>query len=152
MLIAVGNAWEKPQRLQFDTLLLSRPSGKKQLQVVVFPFTSTYGAAPLGEDRPKVLVVLSDPTSKRLSRGAVLRSLYGLTPTESRLADFMLQACEVRETAEQMRITPGTARFHLKRVLAKTGTRRQSELMRLMLSLPGETQSDTPAASQIAVA
>jgi DNA-binding CsgD family transcriptional regulator len=31
-----------------------------------------------------------------------------------------------------------TARFHLKRVTAKTGTRLQTELMRLMLSLPGQ--------------
>jgi DNA-binding CsgD family transcriptional regulator len=37
-----------------------------------------------------------------------------------------------------MRITLATARFQLKRVLAKTGTHRQSELMRLMLSLPGQ--------------
>jgi DNA-binding CsgD family transcriptional regulator len=29
------------------------------------------------------------------------------------------------------------ARFHLKRVFAKTETRRQSELVRLMLSFPG---------------
>jgi DNA-binding CsgD family transcriptional regulator len=35
-------------------------------------------------------------------------------------------------------ITLETARFHLKRVLTKTGARRQSELMRLMLSLPGQ--------------
>jgi DNA-binding CsgD family transcriptional regulator len=37
-----------------------------------------------------------------------------------------------------MRTTLATTRFQLKRVLAKTATRRQSELMRLMLSLPGQ--------------
>jgi DNA-binding CsgD family transcriptional regulator len=31
-----------------------------------------------------------------------------------------------------------TIRFQLRRVLAKTGTCRQSELMMLMLSLPGQ--------------
>jgi DNA-binding CsgD family transcriptional regulator len=35
-----------------------------------------------------------------------------------------------------MGLTLETARFHVKRVLAKTGTKRQTELMRLMLSLP----------------
>jgi DNA-binding CsgD family transcriptional regulator len=35
-------------------------------------------------------------------------------------------------------ITVETARFHLKRVMAKTGVRRQTELVRLMLSLPGQ--------------
>jgi len=85
-----------------------------------------------------MLVFLSDPSSKPASRAAVLRALYGLTPTESRLADLLLQGFEVREAAGHMRTTLETARFHLKRVLAKTGTRRQTELMRLMLSLPGQ--------------
>jgi DNA-binding CsgD family transcriptional regulator len=37
-----------------------------------------------------------------------------------------------------MRTTLATTRFQLKRVQTKTDTRRQSELMRLMLSLPGQ--------------
>jgi DNA-binding CsgD family transcriptional regulator len=36
------------------------------------------------------------------------------------------------EYAEQAGITPGTARWTLKRVLQKTGCRRQSELMLLL--------------------
>jgi DNA-binding CsgD family transcriptional regulator len=68
----------------------------------------------------------------------VLRALYRLTPTESRLADLLLEGFDVREIADRMRITLETGRFHLKRVLAKTGTRRQVELIRLMLSLPGQ--------------
>jgi len=61
-----------------------------------------------------------------------------LTPAESRLADLLLQGYEVRAAADHLRTTLETTRFHLKRVLAKTGTRRQAELMRLMLSLPGQ--------------
>ena len=67
-----------------------------------------------------------------------MRHLYALTPTESRLADLLLGGLEVRDIAHRLTITLGTARFHLKRVLVKTGTRRQTELMRLMLSLPGQ--------------
>jgi DNA-binding CsgD family transcriptional regulator len=66
-----------------------------------------------------------------------MKMLYGLTPTESRLADLLLEGIDVREMAVRLGITIETARFHLKRVLAKTGTRRQAELMRLMLSLLG---------------
>jgi DNA-binding CsgD family transcriptional regulator len=67
-----------------------------------------------------------------------MRQLYALTPTEARLADLLLQGLDVREAADQMQTTLETTRFHVKRVLAKTGTRRQTELMRLMLSLPGQ--------------
>jgi DNA-binding CsgD family transcriptional regulator len=66
-----------------------------------------------------------------------MKMLYGLTPTESRLADLLLEGLDVRGAAQRLGITIETARFHLKRVLAKTDTRRQTELMRLMLSLPG---------------
>jgi DNA-binding CsgD family transcriptional regulator len=63
--------------------------------------------------------------------------LYRLTPTEARLADLLLGGLEVRAVADHLGITIETARFHLKRVLAKTGTHRQTELVRLMLTLPG---------------
>jgi DNA-binding CsgD family transcriptional regulator len=65
-----------------------------------------------------------------------MRQLYGVTPTEARLADLLLEGLEVRDIANRLTMTLETARFHLKRVLAKTGARRQTELMRLMLSLP----------------
>lgn len=98
---------------------------------------------PVPEDRrsmmaiPCALVLISDPSVSPKSRAAFMRMLYGLTPTESRLADLLLEGLEVRGIADRLGITIETARFHLKRVLAKTGTRRQTELMRLMLSLPG---------------
>jgi DNA-binding CsgD family transcriptional regulator len=66
-----------------------------------------------------------------------MRQLYGLTPTEARLADLLLEGLEVREISNRLSISVETARFHLKRVLAKSGTHRQTELIRLMLSLPG---------------
>jgi DNA-binding CsgD family transcriptional regulator len=58
-----------------------------------------------------------------------------LTPAEARVADRLL---EVREIADRLGITLETCRFHLKRVLVNTGARRQAELIRLMLSLPGQ--------------
>ena len=135
MLAISKQTWAHPHQPNDNTLLLSRKSGRKPLQLVVFPFVSS---GLLVEDHPQVLVFLSDPSSKPASRAAVLRALYGLTPTESRLADLLLQGFEVREAADHLQTTLETARFHLKRVLAKTGSRRQTELMRLMLSLPGQ--------------
>ena len=115
-------------------MLIHRKEPLGPLQVVISPFCS---GSLMNEPEANALVLFSDPFSKPKSRAAILRSLYGLTPTESRLSDFLIQGLEVREAAGRLRITVGTARFHLKRVLAKTGARRQSELMRLMLSLPG---------------
>jgi DNA-binding CsgD family transcriptional regulator len=116
-------------------LNISRQETQRSLHLTVLP---------VPEDRrsmvtiPCALVLVSDPSVSPKSRAAFMRMLYGLTPTESRLADLLLEGLEVRGTADRLGITIETARFHLKRVLAKTGTRRQTELMRLMLSLPGE--------------
>ncbi|MGD0443112.1 MAG: helix-turn-helix transcriptional regulator [Edaphobacter sp.] len=118
-----------------------RPLARASLQVAVVPAPERYRPAESGSC---ALVFVSDPASRPRPRAALMRALYGLTPAEARLADLLVQGFEVREAADRMRTTVETARFHLKRVLAKTGTRRQTELMRLMLSLPGvlsETRS-----------
>jgi len=108
------------------------------LQVTVIP---TPDGLKADETIPCALVLVHDPSSLPRSRAAFMRHLYALTPTESRLADLLLGGLEVRDAANRLTMTIETARFHLKRVLAKTGTRRQTELMRLMLSLPGESPS-----------
>jgi DNA-binding CsgD family transcriptional regulator/PAS domain-containing protein len=112
-----------------------RPLARTSLQVAVVPEPERYRPAESGSC---ALVFVSDPSSRPRPRAALMRALYGLTPAEARLADLLLEGLEVREAAERVGTTLETARFHLKRVLAKTGCRRQTELMRLMLSLPGQ--------------
>jgi len=120
-------------------ILITRKPPLRPLQVVVSPFCA---GSSMNEPEAAALVQFSDPFALPRSRRAVLRSLYGLTPTESRLADLLLQGLEVRDAADRMSTTLETARCHLKRVMAKTGTRRQTELMRLMLTLPGTSSLD----------
>jgi DNA-binding CsgD family transcriptional regulator len=116
-------------------LTISRRGTLSPLRVVVLPVPENYRSIIR---IPCALVFVSDPTASPKSRAAFIRMLYGLTPTESRLADLLLEGLELRGVADRLGLTIGTARFHLKRVLAKTGARRQTELMRLMLSLPGQ--------------
>ncbi|HEY0309353.1 MAG TPA: helix-turn-helix transcriptional regulator [Acidobacteriaceae bacterium] len=116
-----------------SSLLLNRRSGKKPLRVTVTPFVSQL---PGSSAQLAALIFVSDPEARPQSRSAILRSLYALTPTEARVADSLLHGLETREIAEALGLTLETIRFHIKRILSKTGTRRQTELMRLMLSLP----------------
>jgi DNA-binding CsgD family transcriptional regulator len=117
---------------QSVSIHLSRDSESLPLQLTITRFQS---ALP-NNGQLVALVFLSDPAQKPQSCSTFLRQLYGLSPTECRLADLLHQGLEVREAAGRLKTTLETTRFHLKRVLAKTGTRRQTELMRLMLSLP----------------
>jgi DNA-binding CsgD family transcriptional regulator len=116
-----------------SALLIDRKSEDNPLRVTMTPFhwTSRGISAQLA-----ALVFVSDPARKPQSRGAVLRALYGLTSAETRVADLLLQGLETRELAARSGLTLESARFQIKRVLSKTGARRQSELIKLMLSLP----------------
>jgi DNA-binding CsgD family transcriptional regulator len=87
---------------------------------------------------PCALIFINDPSVTTRSRATMMKMLYSLSPVESRLADLLIQGLELREAANHLRVTIETARFHLKRVLAKTRTHRQANLIRLMLSLPGQ--------------
>ena len=113
-------------------MLLSRKQ-RRALRIFVIPFHSSH---LLTESAPCALIFLHDPEVSPASRALALSSLYRLTPAECRLTDLLLQGLEVAAAATRMCITVGTARFMLKTILAKTGTHRQSELMRTLLSLP----------------
>ena len=70
--------------------------------------------------------------------GEVLVRLYGLTHAETRLIGLLGRDFSLDDTAAALGIAMSTARTHLQRIFEKTGTNRQSELMKLVLSaLPG---------------
>ena len=60
--------------------------------------------------------------------------LYHLSPVESRLTSLIAGGATLCHAAEQMRIKEQTARTYLKQIFLKTGTTRQGELIRLVLS------------------
>jgi len=64
---------------------------------------------------------------------ARLRELFGLTAAETKVALGLLTGSGPREIAEEIGVSFNTVRTHLARVLAKTGTRRQGELIRVLM-------------------
>ena len=134
-LIAGATSSSRDGALPGGAMKVSRNHAQPPLQIAVIPLPEHNLIAG---DEPSALVFVSDPSSSPKPRAVIMRQLYRLSPTESRLADLLMEGCEVREAAELLSITLETCRFHLKRILAKTGTSRQTELLRLMLSLPGQ--------------
>jgi len=63
---------------------------------------------------------------------AMLRENYGLTPSEVRTALGILSHNGLAAVAEHGGVSVETVRFHLKRIFSKTGTCRQSELVRVI--------------------
>jgi DNA-binding CsgD family transcriptional regulator len=111
------------------TLPIHRPSGRPYA-VIVAPLALRQW--PLLERRPAAVVFVSDPEDLVKPLAERLAPLFGLTPAEARLAAALAARQSLEDYAEQASLTIGTARWTLKRVLEKTGCRRQSELVHLL--------------------
>jgi DNA-binding CsgD family transcriptional regulator len=64
-----------------------------------------------------------------------IAKLYRLTASEVRVLDAMLKINGVKAMAETLGITEGTVRTHLHNLFRKTGTSRQSDLVKLVAGI-----------------
>lgn len=67
----------------------------------------------------------------------LIAGLFDLTPAEARLAAVIAGGHPPRDAALRLGVTEATARTTLKRILAKTGTRRQADLVGLLKTAAG---------------
>jgi DNA-binding CsgD family transcriptional regulator/PAS domain-containing protein len=68
---------------------------------------------------------------------AALRTMYGCTPAEARLALAIAEGKPLRAAAAEMAITYGSARAYLKTVFSKLGVHSQAQLVVQVLQLRG---------------
>jgi len=79
------------------------------------------------------IVFVIDPEALPASSDEQLRRSYGLSPAETRIARLLCHGKSLDEIAEESGVSRETVRTHAKHLLAKTGTRRQSDLVSLLL-------------------
>ena len=65
----------------------------------------------------------------------VLRAAFGLTATESEVALALVGGASASAIARDRAVALETIRSHLKTIFSKTGTRRQANLVALILQL-----------------
>jgi DNA-binding CsgD family transcriptional regulator len=117
-----------------DSLAIARPSGKPALSVLATPIGELRPRLAL-QRRPVALLIVTDAQEQvDIPPRAIdrLHALFGMTPTESRVAVLVAQGLSGPEAAGRLGIAAGTVHAHLKSVFAKTGVRRQSGLARLL--------------------
>lgn len=78
-------------------------------------------------------MIIVDPAADVERDAGMLGAMFGLSSAEARLAIRFALGAPLKETAEALDIATATARNHLKAIYAKTGTRRQAELMLLLM-------------------
>ncbi|MDR2326406.1 MAG: hypothetical protein LBE51_13515 [Acidovorax sp.] len=105
---------------------LMMPSGDV---VVVLPFVAKDDAG----SGALALLAIQGARWRPLAPGAMLRTLFGLTPAEIRLVHHLALHDEpLTAVAEQWGLSLNTLRTQLKAIFQKTHTRRQSDLLRLV--------------------
>lgn len=117
------------------TMVISRPSRRRSYLVMVVPVSARRFTLD-GPAQPVAAVVVTDPEREETTPAELLMGLFGLTPAEARLAALLAEGKSLAESAADLRVSLNTVRTHLKRVLSKTDSRGQADLVRLILTSP----------------
>jgi DNA-binding CsgD family transcriptional regulator len=94
-------------------------------------------SAPLGfacAAEPKVAVYVSSGPDAVIAQARRLEELFQLTSREAALAALLAGGRTLSEAADELHITEQTARTYSKRIFLKTGVRRQTDLVRRILT------------------
>ncbi|MEQ1764158.1 MAG: helix-turn-helix transcriptional regulator [Pyrinomonadaceae bacterium] len=116
------------------TLLIERTSGKRPYELLLRRLETGEGSPFAGE--PMVSIFITDESYEPNKDGEMLVKMFDLTPSESRLAMLLAGGRSLNQIAVEVSISKHTARTHLKRVMSKTNTHSQGELIRLLLTGP----------------
>jgi DNA-binding CsgD family transcriptional regulator len=93
-------------------------------------------AATLSEDgEPLVVGILVDPQKPARRDGALLADLFDISPAAARVAESYLKVDTVKDVARLLQISVNTVKSHLATVYVATGCTRQSQLVRLLMTL-----------------
>ncbi len=109
-----------------------RQHSARPLHVKVMPFAQK-SAFWLSSPEVRAIVFVSDPESPAGDAVSEVMDAYNLTPSEKSLLNELIAGRSLREAAENLGITRATSRNRLARIMAKTDTHRQSELLQLIL-------------------
>jgi DNA-binding CsgD family transcriptional regulator/PAS domain-containing protein len=120
-----------------EAFRVPRPSGREAYAALISTSGHNQGRFGWNQfDEPLAIVYVRDPDQPDETRAEILQRLYGLMPSQARLADLLATGASLTAAAKRLGITPASARQYLKLIFQKTGTHRQVELVRKVLLVP----------------
>jgi len=134
------------QRALSDTLAMARQGRKSVVGVMLCPTQNpntapvlicslTHGAVETAES-PHVALFLTTPSNRKPVSEPLLMDLFGLTPTEARVAAALARNTRPADVALELDVSQTTISFHIRNLFQKTGTNRQADLIALIHSGP----------------
>ncbi len=105
-------------------------------RVMVMPYL---GEVTGPHDKPlAALVFIHTRSEAPATRSNVMRALYRLTPTELRIVHLLAAGHDVSGIAQALGTNANLVRFHLKNVYRKMNVKKQSDVIRVIFSLPAD--------------
>lgn len=132
----VENA-KKNYTLPNEVIALLRPSGAEPLSVMVCSLWNNHLRFGLEKpDEPLAVLFITAPERQLEAPAETLQNLFGLTKAEAILTEKLVAGMTLEEISTDLSITKHTARKHLKSIFDKTGSNRQAQLVKLVMSTP----------------
>jgi DNA-binding CsgD family transcriptional regulator len=122
---------EPGQAREPANIVIERAETSSPLTLYVLPVTGHSAASHDMLTRARAIVLMIDSSGDAPPDPALVRDILGLTLGEARVAALVGSGVAPKEAAEKLGIAESTARTVLKRVFAKAGVSRQSELVAL---------------------
>ncbi len=117
---------------QSDCLIsLARPSGRTPFLIDIAPLNDSHAEIEHGLNAALISVI--DPTHIPTLRIEKFTALYDLTTAEAEVCALLVQGLRQAEIAEARDTSPVTTKNQIASIFAKTGTRRQADLIRLVI-------------------
>src|SRR5205823_1921451 len=113
----------------FDQRLASCRIGSPPFTLLLSPLPGSEGC-----DGPSAIVFAADPAGAAPPTPVQLRHHFGLTAAEAALAVDIIRGQGLKACAKRLGISDPTARTQLQHIFEKTATRRQAELVRLLIA------------------
>jgi DNA-binding CsgD family transcriptional regulator len=109
-----------------------RGSGRSNLSILIRPIPHSDLSG--GKQLPAVAIFIRDPARQPSPSEELLRQLFGLTAAEATLALLLANGRTLDEAAQRLNIRKNTARAQLSSIFDKTGARRQTTLMHILMN------------------
>ncbi len=113
-----------------EIVVVQRSADDKPVHAAILPWGDQHPVTPY---RPVALMLFHDPDRPVQLEAVALRKMFGFTEAEIRVATMLVNGRGADQLALELGISLHTARTHLKRMLAKVGAVRQTELIRVLL-------------------
>jgi DNA-binding NarL/FixJ family response regulator len=122
-------------KMSTNDLTLGLPEGEQAgLVATVLPLVGGERRNISGSFAATAAIFVQDPFVAPPFPGEAFAKLYGLTPSELRVLLAVAPGLTVKDAAEVLGIGETTAKTHLQHIYEKTGTSKQTELLKLFMS------------------